>query len=87
METAFALWMLLVSSVREKLFIFFVSPNPEPYNLIRGSPDTHGPVTAANANRNEPIRSVDQLEAQTWVPRVLHELTICGAGLAADIIR
>jgi hypothetical protein len=73
--------------VCEKPFIFFVHANPEPDDLIRRSPDTNSTVTAVDADRNEPIRSMDLLEAQTWMPRVLLELTICGAGLTADIVR
>jgi hypothetical protein len=64
-----------------------VRANPEPDDLIRRSSDANRTVTAADADRNEPIRSMNLLETQTRVPRVRHKLTICRAGLTADIVR
>jgi hypothetical protein len=63
-----------------------VRADPEPDDLIRRPPDTNRTVTAADAHRNEPVRTVNLFEAQTWVPRVFHELTIRGASMTADII-
>jgi len=71
----------------EKLFIFFVEPSPEPDDLVWRSPHTHCAVTPADADGNQPIRSMNLLEAQTWVTRVLHELAIRGAGLTPNISR
>ncbi len=75
------------SSVCEKPFIFFVGPDPEPDDLIRRSLNTDGTVTPADPDRNEAIRSMNLLEPETRVPRVLHESTIGGARLTTNVIR
>jgi hypothetical protein len=39
-------------SFREKPFIFRMSADPEPEDLIRRSPDAHGAVITADADRD-----------------------------------
>ena len=75
------------SSFCEKLFIFFVGPSPEPNDLVWRSPHTHRAVTPADADGNQPIRSMNLLEAQTWATRVRHELAVRGARLTTNVSR
>ncbi len=60
----------------EKPFIFFVGAYPEPEDLIRRFPNAHRAVITADTDRNQPVRSMNLLEVQTWMTRVLHELPI-----------
>jgi hypothetical protein len=76
-----------VSSPGEQLLIFFMAADPEPDDLVRRSLDAHRTVLSVDTDRNETIRSMDVLEAETRVTGVVHEVTICNTGLAANIIR
>jgi len=70
----------------EKFFIFFVGADPEPDDLVRRATGAHRTITAADTDRHEQSRSMNLLEAKTRVTRVLHELTLRGAGLTANLI-
>ena len=75
------------SSFCQNLFILLVRADPEPDDLVRRPSDTHCTVLAADADRNQTIRSMNLFEAQARVTGILNELAICGTSLTANIGR
>lgn len=71
----------------EKPFIFFVGADPEPEDLIRRSADAHRAVTAADADRNQPVRPMNLLEVQPRMTRVRNELPLGRTRLTANVGR
>ena len=70
---------------REQLFLFFVGTDPEPDHLVCQCASTDCTVFAADAHGNKPIGSVNLLEPETGMARVLYELTIGCAGLTLNV--
>ena len=60
--------------------------NPEPYNPILIAL-SHRTVTLADARRVNGKTGMYRLEAQTWMPRIAHELPVCFSRLFLDQIR